>query len=139
MSESRIEKYMFVDFENLPNFKINSKFNTNSRIYLFVNSSQLKIPIEVAIESQRMGDRLEWVMVNGTGKNNLDFHMCFFMGIQHRDAPLDVEFELYSKDLAFDHLIEYLNQTGRRAKRLTFDSTPSTRRPIQRRDDDPQF
>ncbi len=139
MPQTHIKRYMFVDFENLPNFKINSRFNQDAQMYLFVSSPQLKIPIEAAIESQRMGERLEWIMISGGAKINLDFHICFFMGIRHREAPLEIEFELYSKDASFDHLIEYLNANSRKAKRLTFDNTSSLKRPIQRRNDEPEL
>lgn len=128
-NNKEITKYLFVDFENLPNFKIDKEADEQSKVFVFIANKNLKIPIDLALASQKLGDRLIWEIVEGSAKSDLDFQICFAMGIRHRDTPEGIEFIVYSKEIAFDPLIEHLNSIGRKSKRVTIDANTPYKRP----------
>lgn len=80
---------------------------------------QRKVPIEVAMGLQAMGERARWVKASGAGPNALDFHIAFEPGrmVQAGErGPVVV----LSKDKGFDPLLAWLSaETGIRASRAS--------------------
>ena len=63
------------------------------------------------------GSGVEWIRVNGKGRNALDFFIAFFLG---RDVATDSTktFIIYSKDTGYDPLINHLKKNGIKARRI---------------------
>jgi hypothetical protein len=54
-----------------------------------------------------MGERAEYIKIDGTGSNALDFHIAFHIGrISEKDT--NAYFHIISKDTGFDPLIRHL-------------------------------
>lgn len=111
--------YMYIDYENVQDIKFEFIENiANINIKIIVGQNQNKIPIELVQLTQRFGNSIEWIKVNGVGKNALDFFITFFLG---RDITLnkDKKFIIYSKDTGYDPLINYLNSNKINIKRIS--------------------
>jgi hypothetical protein len=54
---------------------------------------------------------LEWLKVNGQGKNALDFYISFYMG-KYLEAKKYTNFVIVSKDTGYDPLIDHINQVA---------------------------
>jgi hypothetical protein len=64
-----------------------------------------------------MGTRAEYVRINGSGKNALDFHIAYYLGqlaTQHPDAA----FHVISRDTGFDPLVAFMRGRGIPVDRL---------------------
>lgn len=99
--------YILVDFENVQNIDLNSIKDKTFYIKIFVGTHQTKIPIDLVLKSQDLGSQVEWIQINGSGKNALDFHITFVLGRLVQKDP-DAFFHVISKDTGFDPLIVYL-------------------------------
>ena len=75
------------------------------------------MPIELVQKTQPFGNSVEWIRVNGKGRNALDFFIAFFLG---KDVAADSKktFIIYSKDTGYDPLINHLKKNGIKAKRI---------------------
>jgi hypothetical protein len=109
-----MRKIIYVDFENVPNIEIEETKDT--KILLFVGQSQKRLSTSIVKAIQPLGKNVEWVQINGSGKNALDFHIAYYLAM-HRDEG-DTEHFVISKDAGFDPLIVHVNGLGQKVKRV---------------------
>lgn len=102
-------KYIFIDFENVQPTSLEMIKNYSFKIIIFVGSNQTKIPIELATSMQNLGGNAAYVVINGNGKNALDFHLTFYLGQLYEKDP-EALFYIISKDTGFDILIQHLKE-----------------------------
>lgn len=64
------------------------------------------------------GMSVEWIIIEGTGKNALDFHIAYYLGV--RSSEENVVHYILSKDKGYDPLIASINKKSHRdiAKRI---------------------
>lgn len=99
--------YVFIDYENVQPSSIVLNVDAPFKIFLFTGANQTKIPIELAASLQPFGSNVEYVKIEGNGKNALDFHLAFYIGkMFERDST--GYFHIISKDSGFDILIKHL-------------------------------
>jgi hypothetical protein len=56
------------------------------------------------VKSQKLGNQIEWIQINGNGKNALDFHIAFELGrLAQKEAKSF--FHIISKDTGYDPLV----------------------------------
>jgi hypothetical protein len=110
------EEYLYIDYENVQDVNIDVIKKT-LKVTIIVGQDQTKVPFDLVQKTQPFGSAVEWIQVNGKGRNALDFFIAFFLG---RDAALDREktFIIYSKDTGYDPLISHLKMNGIKAKRI---------------------
>ena len=108
---------LFIDYENVQNVALSQLTTKNMDIKLFVGNLQNKIPFGMVTEAQRLGDQLEWVKIEGQGKNALDFHIAFFLGYYSSQNDID-EFIILSKDKGYDPLVKFLNSRNTKCRRI---------------------
>lgn len=110
------EEYLYIDYENVQDVKVNIIKET-IKVRIIVGNDQTKVPIELVQKTQPFGNAVEWIRVNGKGRNALDFFIAFFLG---KDVATDREktFIIYSKDTGYDPLINHLKKNGIKAKRI---------------------
>lgn len=62
--------------------------------------------------------KVEWVAIEGSGKNALDFHIAYFLG--KKDLEADTLHFILSKDTGYDPLIAFINKKAKQeiAKRI---------------------
>jgi hypothetical protein len=105
------DKFLLIDYENIQKVDL-SDVADNTLVRIFVGQSQKSIPIELVKQAQRFGHHLEWIKIEGEGKNALDFHITFYLGklqTEHKAAS----FVILSKDKGFDPLIKHINNLKR--------------------------
>ena len=101
------KNYIFVDFENVQPKSFDFPEDYPFKIIIFVGVNQTKILIELAISMQSLGCNAAYVIINGSGKNALDFHITFYLGKLYEKDP-NGYFHIISKDTGFDILINHL-------------------------------
>lgn len=95
-----------LDFENV-NPKDVNLVKQDALIILFIGEKQSKINIEIAASLQPLGKQVEYITINGTGKNAADFHIAYFLGkLTWQDK--NMEYVIVSKDTGFNPLIKFI-------------------------------
>lgn len=99
--------YVLIDFENVQpkNLEILSKHPF--KVYIFCGANQTKVPYDLAVAMQLLGNDARYIKISGNGRNALDFHIACYVG---ELATLDpaAHFHIISKDTGFDTLIQHL-------------------------------
>ena len=105
-----MKKVLLIDYENIHNVNLSIIDPTKFTIKIFIGNSQNKIPFDLVQNAQRFGSHLEWIKIDGTGKNALDFHIAYFLGIYSCNEPKS-EYIILSKDKGFDPVIRFINKS----------------------------
>jgi len=108
------ETWCFIDFENLPSALEYAIGNNYVRIFVFLGSQQKKVNIDLSKLTT-----VEVIKIEGVGKNNLDFHLIYYLGKCQVNAGNHVEFAVFSKDTGWDRLIQFIQKEGRTCKRIS--------------------
>ena len=98
---------MLVDFENVQPKNVSLLSGGPYKIKVFLGANQGKIPIEMARALQTYGPDAEYIQIDGSGKNALDFHIAYYIGRLAAETP-GASFHVISKDTGFDPLIKHL-------------------------------
>lgn len=96
---------VLVDFESIQDIDFSQL--EGSRLVVFAGEIQKKVPIEVAMGLQALGERARWVRSSGIGPNALDFHIAFEIGRMVEKGEKGPVFVL-SHDRGFDSLLTWL-------------------------------
>jgi len=67
--------------------------------------------------AQKLGNRLEWLKIDGNGRNALDFHIAYYLGSQVEKNRSN-EYIILSKDKGFDPLVRYVAKQNVKCKRI---------------------
>jgi len=126
--------FVLVDFENVQPKNVGSLSGRSFKIKVFAGANQSKVPLEMARALQALGPDVEYIQIDGNGKNALDFHISYYIGRLAAETP-DASFYVISKDTGFDPLIKHLKAQGvfcQRSKSITdiFESKLSNSEPI---------
>lgn len=108
--------FILVDFENVrpKNLELLSKHPV--QVYVFVGANQAKLPFDLAMTLQELGERGKYIKIDGSGRNALDFHIAFYIGELASRHP-DAYFHIISKDTGFDPLVRHLRARKIRIQR----------------------
>lgn len=98
---------VLIDFESVQPASLAALEHAHFKVIVFVGAAQTRVPIEIATALQRMGPNAEYVQISGSGKNALDFHICFYIGQLAAQDPA-AYFHVISKDGGFDPLVRHL-------------------------------
>lgn len=109
-------KLLLIDFENIQNFDV-SRLTEDIDIVIFVGAGQKNIPISRVAATQKLGGRVEWLQIEGSGHNALDFHIACHLGrvLEKGQRP---ECYVLSHDAGFDPLLKYLGKNGLKCSRI---------------------
>jgi hypothetical protein len=114
--DSLKNNYVLIDYENVQPKSLSLLDAHDVQVIVFVGANQAKIPFELALAIQELGEKAKYVKIAGNGPNALDFHIAFYMGqIAQRDS--DAYFHIISKDTGFDPLIKHLREKKMFAQR----------------------
>ena len=108
--------FLLVDFENVHALAL-SRLPVGWHVRIFYGRTQKKFDAEVVTEAQPLGDRLQWIKIEGNGPNNLDFHLAFYLG-ELVKAHHGATFVILTKDKGLDPLIRHLSQRGTKCRRV---------------------
>jgi hypothetical protein len=117
MNQKLKKTVLLVDYENIQNLDLSMVQEQDIEIRIFIGQTQHKIPVELVQATQRLGKRVEWIKIEGTGSNALDFHIAFYLGQLSKDDERN-SFLILSKDKGFDPLIKYIKKNKINCKRI---------------------
>ncbi len=103
--------FVLVDFENVQPKNVGALSGRSLKIKVFAGASQSKVPLEMARALQVLGPDVEYLQIDGNGKNALDFHIAYYIGRLAAENP-GASFFVISKDKGFDPLIKHLKAQG---------------------------
>ena len=100
---------ILIDFENVQPKDLTSLRGRPFKTKVFCGANQTKIPFDLAAELQPLGPDAEYVRIQGTGRNALDFHIAYYIGRLAAESA-DSFFHIISRDTGFDPLIKHLKE-----------------------------
>ena len=109
-------KYALIDLENVQPTSLQKLKNEGYQLKVFVGANQAKISVELAEEIQRFGESAQYIRLQNSGKNALDFHIAFYMG-QLVSSDADCQLLVISKDTGYDPLLKHMRSMGIKANR----------------------
>jgi len=113
------EYYILLDYENVQIRNLSALHEVPDlafQIIVFVGDKQSKIPIQLVLSMQSFGAKAEYVQITGSGRNALDFHIAYYLGVLTERNPKGV-FHVISKDTGYDQLIKHLQEKKIRVTR----------------------
>lgn len=100
--------YLLIDLENVHPDNLPLVNGVQWKVKVFLGANQTKVNVGMARALQALGaEAVEYVTIEGNGKNALDFHIAYFIGQLAAQDP-NAYFHIISKDTGFDPLIRYL-------------------------------
>lgn len=109
------EQVVLVDFENVQKLDL-AQLPSHARIKVFTGQLQSKVSMTLAKQAQPLGSRLQYVTIEGNGRNALDFHIACHLGEGICKSP-KAEFVILSNDKGFDPLVQHLKARGFQCRR----------------------
>ena len=113
--ETEAAQFVLIDCENVQPNDLGLLKDGPFRVKLFLGEHQTKIPVEWATALQPLAD-VEYIAIDGSGRNALDFHIAFYLGKLSQQEPKGA-FHIISKDKGFDPLVKHLSGKGVRIER----------------------
>lgn len=107
---------LLVDFENVHKVDI-SLLDESYRAIIFVGANQNPPKAAKNKATAHRFTRVDFLKVEGTGRNALDFYIAFQLGRTFETAP-DTECIVLSKDKGYDPLLVHLNKNGLKCRRV---------------------
>ena len=108
--------YALIDLENIQPASLQKLKKEGYQIKVFVGATQSKISIDLAAELQSFGSDAQYIRIETSGKNALDFHIAFYMGRISASDP-GSRFIVLSKDTGYDPLLKHMRACGITANR----------------------
>ncbi|MEO6021769.1 MAG: PIN domain-containing protein [Burkholderiales bacterium] len=99
--------YVLIDYENVQVKSLALLTGEQFRVRVFLGPNNTKLPIELVLAMQELGDRAEYIILETPGANALDFHIAYYLGVLATADPMGF-FHIISKDTGFDPLIKHL-------------------------------
>lgn len=99
--------YVLIDYENVQVKSLALLRDGKFRVRVFLGPNNTKLPVELVLAMQELGDRAEYIVLETHGANALDFHIAYYLGVLAAADPLGF-FHIISKDTGFDPLIKHL-------------------------------
>lgn len=99
--------FVLVDYENVQPKDLCLLKDGPFKVRMFLGPNQAKIPVALAAALQSLGSNAEYVVLETAGKNALDFHIAYYIGVLSSEDPT-AYFHIISKDSGFDPLIKHL-------------------------------
>jgi len=57
------------------------------KVKVFLGANQAKIPVALAAALQELGANAEYVLLQSSGSNALDFHIAYYIGVLSAQEP----------------------------------------------------
>jgi len=103
--------YVLIDYENVAVKSLALLKGENYRVAVFLGPKNSKISADLAMAMQELGNKAEYIKLDASGHNALDFHITYYLGgLVAIDAQ--GKFFIISKDTGFDSLIKHIKQKG---------------------------
>jgi len=105
--------YLLVDFENRQPSAVDfARVRADElRLWIFHGPHQNKFTADMVVAWQPLGDRVHFVQSSRNGKNALDFHIAFYLGVlheRHRTEGRPARFIVITEDGGFDAIFSHM-------------------------------
>ncbi len=107
---------LLLDYENVPKVDL-SVLDEGYRAVIFVGNDQEPPKAARAKSTAHRFVRVDFLKIDGKGRNALDFHIAFHLGRIFETAP-DTECVVIAKDKGYDPLLRHLNKNGLKCRRV---------------------
>lgn len=107
-------KYAFIDYENIHSLD-NIQLNEYEKVYLFLGAQQQSITLSEKFNDQVI---IHLITVKEVAKNNLDFHLAYFLGKFDQEIDKKVNFDVISRDKGYQGICDYI-QNQKNARRCS--------------------
>jgi hypothetical protein len=101
------QSFILIDFESVQPKDLAQLRGRPFKTKVFCGATQTKVSLDLAAELQPLGSDAEYIRIQGTGHNALDFHIAYYIGRLSTELP-NADFYVISKDTGFDPLIKHL-------------------------------
>lgn len=108
--------YVLIDYENVQVKSLALLKGEHFRVKVFLGPKNPKLHRDLVFTMQKFGDRGEYIVLEAGGKNALDFHVAYYLGVLAAADPTGF-FHVISKDTGFDPLLGHLKAKGVSAAR----------------------
>ena len=123
--------YVLIDFENVQPKTLDRLQPGSVRIKVFLGQHQNRLMLELVQALQPFGADAEYIAIQGSGPDAVDFHIAFYIGRLAAGDP-GATFTIISRDKGCDPLVRHL--VGRqRAARVHCAARPRRRNRRRRR------
>ena len=125
--------YVLIDFENVQPKTLDRLQPGSVRIKVFLGQHQNRLMLELVQALQPFGADAEYIAIQGSGPDAVDFHIAFYIG---RLAAADpgATFTIISRDKGFDPLVRHLVGLGIPCQRIPdIDGTPAAAKPAAKK------
>lgn len=122
--------YILIDFENVQSGTAGALDEGAFKIKVFIGAKQTRILLSMASALQALGKAVEYIQVEGSGKNALDFFIAYYIGRLSVEDPGSA-FHIVSDDKGFEPLIAHLKKLKISCQRWSA-ITDITRAPVPR-------
>lgn len=116
----RTLEWAFVDFENIGSMR-DIAIEKYDVIYIFIGAKQAEISLFPQKSEKFVAIRM--LKINDSSRDNLDFHLSYYLGKLDAVAKKEISFTVISNDGGFDNLIKHVAALGRKCKRLKVETT----------------
>jgi hypothetical protein len=99
--------YVLIDYENVPLRSLALLSGSEFRVLVFLGPNNRNLPTEFVLAVQKLGNRAEYIALEKSGKNALDFHITYYLGTLTAADPGGC-FRIISADTGFDSLLLHL-------------------------------
>jgi hypothetical protein len=101
--------YVLIDFESVQVKSLALLAGEHFRVHLFLGPNHTKVPSDLVMAMQDLGERAKYVKLETPGPNALDFHIAYYLG-ELISADATGFFHIISRDTGFDALIRHLKE-----------------------------
>jgi hypothetical protein len=103
--------YVLIDYENVQVKSLALLKGEHFQVQVFLGPKNLKLHRELVFAMQTFGNRGKYVELEVGGKNALDFHIAYYLGVLAVADPKGM-FHVISKDKGFEPLLQHLKAKG---------------------------
>jgi hypothetical protein len=108
---------VLVDYENVQPTEFVEVAQAGCHVWFFVGSSQKRVSTDLPDFIARFPAQSRFIRMEKPGKNSLDFHICYYLGVAAHERP-EWLYVLMSKDTGYDPLLAHVRNEGMFAQRV---------------------
>jgi hypothetical protein len=108
---------VLVDYENVQPTEFVEVAQAGCHVWFFVGSSQKRVSTDLPDFIARFPAQSRFIRMEKPGKNSLDFHICYYLGVAAHERP-EWLYVLMSKDTGYDPLLAHVRTEGMHAQRV---------------------
>ncbi len=101
--------YVLIDYENVQVKSLSLLMEEQFHVKVFLGPKNSKLSTDFVLAMKELGDRADYILMETSGSNALDFHIAFYIGALATTDPTAF-FHIISKDTGFDPLINHLKE-----------------------------